>query len=195
MKIILLILALGFPTFCFGQINKSLRNELLEILKTDQERPISPSDSDFIQKWQRQNKIDSLNMIRVATILDSIGFPSKSLVGNKAYIATFLVVQHSTLKYQEKYLPIFQKAAEQNELAWSNVAMMIDRVKVNKNEKQIYGTQVHCIKDPISGYCTDKAEFDPIEDEINVNIRRNKVGLNTIEDYAKSFGIEYVQKK
>jgi hypothetical protein len=72
--------------------------------------------------------------------------------------------------------------------------MMIDRVKVKKHEKQIYGTQLRFIKDPKTGYITDKSEFEPIEDEKNVNKRRQEVGLQPIEEYAKEMGIVYEQK-
>jgi len=190
-KKLLLILTVGFSITCFGQINNSLRIELLEIYKTDQDRAFSPSDKDFMQKWTRQNKIDSINLIRVSKILDSIGFPGKVLVGDTAYLASFFVIQHANLKNQENYLPLFQKAAEQNEIEWKYVAMMIDRVKVYKHEKQIYGTQLRYVKDPNTGYITNKSEFEPIEDEKNVNKRRQIVGLGPIEDYAKSLGINY----
>jgi hypothetical protein len=195
MKQLLIALIFGFSVSCFGQINTTLRNELLEIYKSDQGRPLSSADKDFLEKWNKQNKIDSLNLIRVSIILDSIGFPGKSKVGDTAYLATFYVVQHSNLKAMEKYLPIFQKAADQNEIEWRHVALLIDRVKVYKNEKQIFGTQIQCIKDPKTGYCTNKVEIAPIEDEKNVDIRRKKVGLDLIEDFAKGFGIKYESKK
>lgn len=194
MKKLLLILTLGLSVNCFGQINNSLRTELLEIYKTDQDRAFSPSDKDFLERWNRQNKIDSINLIRVSKILDSIGFPGKTLVGDTANLATFFVVQHANLKNQEKYLPLFQKAAEQNEIEWKYVAMMIDRIKVYKNEKQIYGTQLRYIKDPKTGYITNKSEFAPIEDEKNVNKRRQIVGLGPIEEFAKKLGINYELK-
>jgi hypothetical protein len=194
MKKLLLLLALGCSTTCFGQIKKTLRTELLEIYKTDQDRAFSPTDKDFMERWTKQNKIDSINLIRVSKILDSIGFPGKTMVGDTAYLATFYVIQHSNLKNQEKYLPLFQKAAEQNEIEWKYVVMMIDRAKVYNHEKQIYGTQLRFIKDPKTGNITDKSEFEPIEDEKNANKRRQVVGLGPIEEYAKELGINYEPK-
>lgn len=192
---ILLIALLGFAVQCSAQINNKLRNELIEIYKSDQDRPLSLSGKDFLNRWKKQNITDSLNLIRVSNILDSIGFPGKSMVGDSAYLATFLVIQHSDLKNQERYLPVFQKAAGENEIEWKFVVLMIDRVKVNKNEKQIYGTQAHGAVDPKTGYITGEAEFYPIEDEAHVNIRRQKVGLSPIEEYAKQIGIKYKIQK
>jgi len=73
MKKLLLILTLGFSINFFGQINYSLRAELLEIYYTDQDRAFTPSDKDFMERWNKQNKIDLINLIRVSKILDSIG--------------------------------------------------------------------------------------------------------------------------
>jgi hypothetical protein len=194
-KYFLLCISIGLSISCLRQNDSHLRNELLKIYKTDQDRPTSMNDKDFIEKWRRQKFIDSINLIRISKILDSIGFLGKSVVGDTAYLASFFVIQHSDLKNQEHYLPIFQKAADQDQIEWKYVAMMVDRIKVGKNEKQIYGTQLHGIIDPKTGFMTNKTEFYPIEDEKNVNIRRLKAGLTTIEEYAKQWGINYESNK
>jgi hypothetical protein len=184
-----------FLVSAYGQSNLTLRNELLHIYRTDQERPISMMDSDFMSKWRKQTITDSLNMIRIAAILDSIGYPGKSMVGDTAYTAAFFVVQHSNLKNREKYIPLIRNAAEKNEIEWKYVAMMIDRIQTDKHEKQIYGTQLRGIKDPNTGFATEKLKFFPIEDPANVNQRRKQVGLSPIEEYARIFGIEYIEKE
>ena len=66
----------------------------------------------------KQDKIDSINLIRVIKILDSIGYPVKSLYGDSAGLGAYHVIQHSSTKYQEKYLPLFAKAAKDNEIEW-----------------------------------------------------------------------------
>lgn len=64
------------------------------------------------------------------------------------------------------------------------MAMMQDRILMREGKKQIYGSQVVYNK-------TGEQIFYPIEDETNVNIRREKVGLQPLEEYAKYFGIDY----
>jgi hypothetical protein len=49
---------------------------------------------------------------------------------------------------------------------------------LGKGQKQIYGIQIQPLKDPKTGYLTDKAEVAPIENEKNVNERRATVGIN-----------------
>ena len=199
MKIIPFVFILAYLS-CNGQQNSiGLKDELESIYGSDQfyrEKisKLAPSDIQFLELWKKQEHVDSINIRRAIVIIDSIGVPGRTLVGDSASKAIFFVIQHSNINYQEKYLPLFIKSAKSGELDWKLVAMMIDRIKVNKNEKQIYGTQIVPIKDPVTGYITDKCEFAPIEDEKNVNLKRKSVGHGTIEEYAKKFGIEYKLK-
>ena len=64
------------------------------------------------------------------------------------------------------------------------MALLIDRIRVYKGQKQLYGTQVKMES-------TRQKSFDAIEDEKNVNKRRAEVGLGPLEEYAKQFGFEY----
>lgn len=148
-----------------------------------------------MELWKMQNALDSINLIRVTKVLDSMGFPHKPLFDDSAGIATFMIIQHAALQNQEKYLPLFQAAADQNQIKPSLVALMVDRVRVDKGQRQIYGTQAVPVKDPKTGCMTDKYELAPIEDEENVNQRRLKVGLSTIQEGAKELGVDYMPKK
>jgi hypothetical protein len=177
-----------------------LNNELHQIYVFDQQyrQQLSsspPTSMKTIELWKKQNILDSLNLKRVTKILDSMGFPQRPLFDDSAGVATFMVVQHATLAQQEKYLPLFQKAADAKELQPFMIAKMIDRIKVNKGQKQIYGTQAIPIKDSKTGYITDKYELAPIEEEENVNKRRLKIGLPTMEEGAKELGVDYIPKK
>jgi len=55
---------------------------------------------------------------------------------------------------------------------------------MRQGKNQLYGSQVVYSK-------TGEQMFYPIEDEKNVNIRRAKMGLQPLEEYAKLFGITY----
>jgi hypothetical protein len=173
-----------------------LKDELHEIYRSDQQyreelSKLPPTSMKTIELWKKQNYLDSINLTSVTKILDSMGFPHSPLFDDSAQTATFMVIQHADLKQQEKYFALFQKAADQDELKPSLVAKMIDRIRVDKGQKQIYGTQAVPLKDPKTGYMTDKYELAPIEDEENVNSRRLKVGLPTIEEGAKELGVDY----
>lgn len=77
-----------------------------------------------------------------------------------------------------------QKSLEEGESRPSDFALLQDRVLMGQGKKQIYGSQVVFNK-------RGEQEFYPIEDEKNVNNRREKAGLQPIEEYAKYFSIEY----
>jgi hypothetical protein len=198
MKACLIMLLLFFQgnSLSAQNINTKLRTELLEIYRTDQLyrgelASMGPQSPNFLKLWNEQNAIDSINLKRIKVILDSIGYPGKSMVGEQANEAAFLVIQHANLLSQERYLPLIRIAADHKELPWKDVAKMIDRVAISKGQKQIYGTQLIPKKDPNTGYITNQIEFAPIDDPQHVNQRRKKVGLNTIEEQAKEFGVVY----
>lgn len=177
-------------------LNKELIEELKEIGEKDQRyrkqmREISDKygwqSNEMKELWKKQNELDSLNLIRIEEIIEKYGYPGKSLVGMQSNVA-FLVIQHSDIETQEKYLPILKEAADKGELRWSSLALLIDRIRVNNGEKQIYGSQIRQSGDW-------KHELFPIEDEPNVNKRRAKVGLGPLEEYVKHWNIIYVPKK
>lgn len=180
--------------------SSSLKKELLDIYQSDQlyrteMAKVTPTDIKIVALVHKQDSLDAINVKRVAAILDSMRYPKRKDYGDSAGLATFFVIQHSDIKYQQKYLPLFEQAAKNGEIAWKNVVYMIDRVRLEMGQKQLYGTQIQPVKDAVTGYLTDKAVIAPIEDEENVNARRAKVGLGTIEQEAKEFGINYTPIK
>lgn len=138
--------------------------------------------------WARQSEIDSTNMLYIAKIFDTRGYPGKSMV-DTANTAAWYVLQHNPDRIEE-YLPMIKKAAEDEELPYRLVAMMEDRYLMGKGEPQVYGTQ---------GMNYDDARGNliwPILDPENVNERRKMVGFeSTIEEYAKAlFGEDFEYK-
>ncbi len=173
-----------------------LKKELLDIYKSDQlyraeMAKVKPTDIRIVELVHKQDSLDANNLKRVAAVLDSMGYPKRHSLGDSAGLATFFVIQHADINYQQKYLPLFEQAAKEEEIAWKHVVYMIDRVRLGKGQKQLYGTQIQPVKDAVTGFLTDKAEIAPIEDEENINARRANVGLGTIEQQVKDFGIKY----
>jgi len=130
-------------------------------------------------------KIDSLSCIKVTKILDEHGWLGISEVGSIGNSTLFLVIQHSEQSIQEKYLPMMREAVKNDKAYASELALLEDRVLLGQGKKQIYGSQVEI--DQITG----EYIISPIEDEINVNKRRDSVGLMPLEEYVKFWGIEY----
>lgn len=136
--------------------------------------------------WKMQVVIDSSNLNYIEKLLNSVGYPGKSMVGEPTNTVAFYVLQHSNKI--DKYLPIIKKAGEKGEIPMTLVAMMEDRYLMNEGKPQIYGTQ---------GRMEDDTRFIwPIENPESVNERRKKAGFETsIEEYSKElFGDDFEYK-
>ena len=160
-----------------------MRDELLKMQAEDQKYRGQQNID-----WEKQEAIDKKNIARVEEIIAEHGYPGKSLVGGKAMDATFLIIQHADLKYQEKYLPLLTEAAEKGEMNKSALALLIDRINMRNDKPQIYGSQLR--DDPFTG----ELWFHEIEDEKNVDQRRAEMGLGPLSEYAKYFDLEYPRK-
>lgn len=128
---------------------------------------------------------DYFNLIKVKAILDKYGWLGADSIGKQGNQTLFLVIQHSDIATQRKYLPMMRKAVIDGRANGSAWALLEDRVALADCGMQIYGSQVGVDQKTLKRF------IFPINDEINVNKRRANVGLEKLEDYAKSFGIEY----
>lgn len=175
-------------------VNLPLMEELASILKTDQAhrgqmRTISEKygweSPQMDSLWQLQNYADSVNTQRIEEIIAEYGYPGKSLVGEGQASTAFLVIQHADLPIQEKYLPLITKAADDGEVRWSSVALLVDRVNMRNGKKQIYGSQLN----------TDQATgipfFAPIENPHKIDSTRATVGLGPLQDYADHWELKW----
>ncbi len=129
------------------------------------------------------NLLDSVNTAQLEEIIAKNGWPGKSLVGNQAAMAAFIVLQHSSIEIQEKYLPMVEAAAAKGEIERAHLAMLQDRILMRRDKPQKYGTQLW--NDPSTG----KLGLYPIEDSSGVDLRRAEVGLPPIYEYLKQIGI------
>lgn len=124
-------------------------------------------------------KIDRDNTAFMKTVIEKHGWPGKSLVGEEAANAAWLMVQHADLepKFQERCLDLIKEAFKGGEVTGQQVAYLTDRVLVKQGKKQLYGTQ-------FAGFGND-VKPAPIEDEANVDARRKEVGLSTMAEYER----------
>lgn len=131
--------------------------------------------------WRNQTILDSLNELSLDSIITIYGWPSRAQVREKGINSAFLVILHSPLSHQEKYLSLLVKAANNDELEWNRLAYLIDKIKLKKGEKQIFGTQVYFDSK------TKKYILYKTKEIKNLDKRRDSVGLGPIEEYLKRF--------
>ena len=99
----------------------------------------SPQAKDL---WVRQSRADQQNVKQLIQYVESNGWPSPSIVGEKAATAAFLVLQHADLQVQQKLLPLLRASAANNEFKPHRLAMLEDRIAVRTGKAQLYGTQL-----------------------------------------------------
>lgn len=188
---------------------ENLKQELTEILRKDQDirMLMNPKISDEkrneimkFHQWDEKDvkeningimlKNDSINLAKIEKIIAQYGYPGKSLVGEKLQSTAWLAIQHSDKI--EKYFNLIEKAGKKGELKMTNVAMMQDRMLMNRNEEQIYGTQVSGFNVLKNGKKEWIYVVWPIKDPSKVNELRKKAGFSeTVEEYIKNFGLVY----
>lgn len=170
---------------------KNLVGELEEIIRSDQE----PRNR-ITAAWREHPKdtllhkaiaaevlaADSINLIKTSSILDSVGFPRREDVG-EANIALWLVIQHSPLEYQQRYIPLFKDAAMKGDLPKEAIAMMEDRIAIRSGRPQIYGSQ---------GNLNEQGIFVPADmiDPANVDKRRAEMGMTPLADYISKMSAQ-----
>jgi hypothetical protein len=167
----------------------NIRAELEAMLETDQshrrevidlEKKHGSDSAEVKEAWTKQSAIDAQNIRRLEEIIAQHGWPGSKQFGGKAASAAFLILQHSDLSYQKKYLPLAREAVRKGEMRGSSLALLEDRIRLREGQKQIYGSQV-------TRNSADEWEPLPLEDEEKVDALRASVGLQPISDYLKGF--------
>lgn len=132
---------------------------------------------------------DSLNLIKIQKILDERGWLGPEVVGNQGSSTLFLVIQHSDLPVQEKYLPMMREAVSKGKAEPSALALLEDRVALRQGKRQIYGSQI--ARDSETG----EYYISPLKDPENVDKRRAEVGLQPLQDYVSGWNIAWDAEK
>ena len=162
------------------QLDQSYRRQISEI-----EEKFGRDSEEMKAHWKIIQKTDSINLIKIKKILDEQGWLGSKIIGNQGNNTLFLVIQHSNLETQLKYLPMMREAVKFGNAKASSLALLEDRVALRQGKRQVYGSQIG--KDPETG------EFyvSPLIEPQKVNERRAEVGLGTIEDYLKNWNLTW----
>lgn len=152
-------------------INQELKKEILDMMDRDQD----------MLKGEYNNSVVRKNTERAKETMEEYGWPGNSLIGLSASHAFWLLVQHSDhdLEFQKEALELLRQVVEKGEASKSNLAYLMDRVRVNSGEPQLFGTQ----------FQQDRLEPQPIEDPEHLEERRKEYELGPFEEYRKKWKI------
>ena len=179
----LLFLLLIIPFYSFAEINLPLQKELIEMEIEDQHIRNKIGEAGWQNPpkalLEQMMKIDESNTGKLKAIIKKHHWVTRDLVGVKGIGAAFLVIQHSPdVAFKEKMLPYLKQSYLNGEgVSGQQVALLTDRTLIAQGKKQIYGTQA----DVSEG----KVVFSPIEDETNVDIRREEMNMPSLDFYLK----------
>ena len=173
------LLVLGCATSTPHQINQPLANVLLRLEERDQEArraalvdPMNTNLRGTIQRIDRENREELRAMIR------QFGWPGRSLVGEQAAHAAWLVAQHADEDpdFQKQCLRLMESAPT-GEVSNKDLAFLTDRVLLNSGRPQRYGTQFKQIG--------QRFVPQPMDELKKVEARRHKIGLPPLAQYAR----------
>jgi hypothetical protein len=170
-------------TLLKNEIEKlGMEDQTLRHLLPDVEKKFGRDSEEYSYFWSLMDRQDSICIVSLVKILDEHGWVGKSRIGSEANQAIWLIIQHASLEIQEQFLPLLRESVKIKESEGWHLAFLQDRILMRNHKKQIYGTQSkwdHELK---------KNVIYPIEDVKNVNKKRKKLGLGTVEEHAEVNG-------
>jgi hypothetical protein len=151
-------------------MNKIIKNKILSLVKKDQKMRKSSTS-----KWNF--KVDKENTNELKKVIKKYGWPDFDLVGKEASKGAWLIAQHADhdVKFQEYCLNLMKEKLKDNKIEPQYFAYLTDRVLVNQDKPQLYGTQFY-LKN-------NKLIPRPIKDTKNLEKRRKKFELEPFTKY------------
>jgi hypothetical protein len=174
-------------------LNRQLAQQLDSILDEDQnwrlqieviEKKFGGNSKQMDSLWRIISDKDKSNLKLVTAIIDKHGWLGPDSIGDNGSSALFLVIQHSDLKTQQKYLPLMREAVKNKNAAATSLALLEDRVALGEGRKQIYGSQISIDNN-------GKYYVRELEDPDNVDKRRAEVGLGSLAEYVSHWNIKW----
>jgi len=127
-------------------------------------------DVHFTINTTEQENTDQAHLEALKKLIGADKWVKQSEVGERAASGTFFIIQHSMdINLLESCLPLLKDCCLEGEAPWKYYAMMYDRLQVNKDLPQRYGTQYKVVG--------DQQELFPLENKTRVNEWRNEIGL------------------
>lgn len=163
---------------------------VLDTIWQTEQRPITLRDSLFniygdshaLVKEQQElyKKNHLINEEKITTLLDTYGWPTSALIGERGNLTICNVLQHSGNSVRIKYLPLMKQAVLDKKLEPRFLVRTEDRIATEAGEPQIYGGQMK--------YYPETKSFNvwPVYDPVNIDKRRAAIGLEPIAEFLKN---------
>ena len=173
---------IDIPLFLSSGSNPALAREIHEMANEDQKARDGLIVDGVVdqQRLSAMIAIDKSNHSRLQQLISAGKWIGAEELGARGEGDLWLLVQHDSALLKD-CLPLMMRAADNFELPWARLALSVDRVLVDNNKPQIYGSQVGFDK------VTHQAKSDLIEDEAHVDQRRAELGMEPMAEYLNHF--------
>ena len=159
-----------------GAAAPDLLEELRRRQNSDQAARSAVKEGDR-EAFQRALAVDDDNAAWLEQVIDRVGWPGRSLVGEEGSHAAWLLAQHADRRpsLQRRCLQLLEEAAAIGEASMADLAYLNDRVLLASGEEQIYGTQFIARN---GRYVASR-----LRDPAAVDDRRASAGLEPLQTY------------
>jgi hypothetical protein len=127
--------------------------------------------------FQHALAVDEDNAAWLEKLLDTVGWPGRSLVGEEGSHAAWLLAQHADRRpqLQQRCLELLEAAVAAGDASMATLAYLTDRVLLASGEEQVYGTQ----------FTANDGRYVPcrLRDPEGVDDRRASAGLESLQNY------------
>jgi hypothetical protein len=160
-------------------MNTELKQRLLEMVEEDQRvrAQLAATGELFRGYAPKMAEVHRRNAQELESVVEKFGWPGKSVVGEEASNAAWLILQHAigNPKLQRRCLPILREAVAQGEAEPAHAAYLEDRICFFERRPQRYGTQFDW---------DENGQMSPwlLEDPDKVDEFRRSVGLPPLAD-------------
>ena len=208
MKRIYLIYIIIIFVSCATKLTENQKNnlnrELEEMVKIDQIAAYIPQGKykDYSEEeWKKfKDSVFTNDKVRIEKMFSKYGFLGFEKVGKVGSNNFWLLVQHCDEfpEFQKKVLIAMEKEVKKDNANPNNYAYLYDRVQINSEQKQKFGTQVtYDVKN--TGRAYPKIG---LLDSINIDIIRKEYDLKPLKEYLNEMtkmhyemNLDHYQKK
>lgn len=132
--------------------------------------------------WTPVMAMDNRLLAELLPMVPEEGWFRKSVYGEQAAKAAFLIIQHSDLEQWRRFVPVLEPLVAEGEVDGESYGLMYDRLAVNEHRPQRYGTQVTCKGGKLV------IDWENLEDPANADARRKAMGFRwTLAEYEAVF--------
>lgn len=161
-----------------------IKDQTFRRIYTQAEEVLGANTYEMEYFWEVVEAKDKIFEQQVAEIIDKYGWLGISQVGRRGNTTLWLVVQHGSVVSKKKYAELLKESVLKNESQAQHYVRLIDRMLINSNEAQLYGSQ-------IDYESNEEPVFFEIKEPEFVDQRRSALGLPSLQEFAEQNGIKW----